>query len=131
LKKGTRVLTIEWRHLDVGGETCVRCSGTYANIVEALRSLDRSGDLKGISVTIVDTPLPEERIGESNLVLMDGVLLEDLIGAGVTQTNCTSLWRSCRGAKLLPGGDDRGGTGRDAPGRDDPGRDPGGAGIKN
>ncbi|NTU99922.1 MAG: hypothetical protein HGA55_02210, partial [Methanoregulaceae archaeon] len=45
-------------------------------MVEAVRSLDRSGDLKGISVNIVNTPLPEERIRESNLVLMDGVLLE-------------------------------------------------------
>lgn len=83
-------LTIEWRHLEVGGETCDRCAGTYTNILEAVTSLEKDHRLEGIEVEIVDTALPEERIGESNLVLINDVPLEELLGTGVAYTECSS-----------------------------------------
>jgi|WetSurMetagenome_2_1015567.scaffolds.fasta_scaffold163774_2 hypothetical protein len=83
-------LTIEWRHLEVRGGTCERCAGTYANILEAITALERSGELAGIEVEIIDTPLTKDRIGESNMVLINRVPIEQLVGAGVQYTECPS-----------------------------------------
>ncbi|HEY3362161.1 MAG TPA: DUF2703 domain-containing protein [Methanosarcina sp.] len=83
-------LTIEWRHLDIGGETCERCSGTYGNILEAITSLEQSGELEGIQVEIIDNALKEDRIKESNLVLINDIPIERLLGAGVQYTECSS-----------------------------------------
>jgi hypothetical protein len=83
-------LTIEWRHLLVRGGTCDRCAGTYANILEAITTLERSGELAGPEVEIIDTPLAKDRIGESNMVLINDVSLEQLVGAGVDYTVCSS-----------------------------------------
>lgn len=83
-------LTIEWRHLDVAGSTCDRCAGTYGNILNAITELERSGELAGIEVGIIDTPLSKDRIGESNMVLINDVPIEQLTGAGVQYTECTS-----------------------------------------
>ncbi len=83
-------LTIEWRHLEIRGETCDRCSGTYGNILEAIASLERSGELEGIQVEIIDNALTEDRIGESNLVLINNIPIEHLVGAMVQYTECSS-----------------------------------------
>lgn len=83
-------LTIEWRHLEVGGATCDRCAGTYANILEAVTSLEKDHRMEGIEVEIIDTALPEDRIGESNLVLINGIPIEEVLGAGVAYTECSS-----------------------------------------
>ena len=83
-------LTIEWRHLEIRGETCDRCSGTYGNILEASTSLECSGELEGIKVEIIDTSLTEDRIGESNMVLINDMPIEHLLGAGVQYTECSS-----------------------------------------
>lgn len=83
-------LTIEWRHLEVGGETCDRCAGTFANIMDAITTLEKDHRLEGISIEIIDTALGPDRIGESNLVLINGIPLEQLAGAGVRYTECAS-----------------------------------------
>ena len=73
------------------GETCDRCSGTYGNILEAMyASLERSGELEGIQVEIIDNALTEDRIGESNLVLINNIPIEHLVGAMVQYTECSS-----------------------------------------
>lgn len=84
-------LTIEWRHLEIRGETCDRCSGTYGNILEAIASLDLSGELEGIQVEIIDNALTKDRIGESNLVLINNIPIEHLVGAKVQYTECSFL----------------------------------------
>jgi hypothetical protein len=83
-------LTIEWRHLEVRGGTCDRCAGTYVNILEAITSLERSKELEGVEVEIIDTPLTTDRIGESNMVLINDIPIEQLMGAGVQYTECSS-----------------------------------------
>lgn len=83
-------LTIEWRHLEVKGETCDRCAGTYGNILEAITSLERSGELEGIQVEVIDTALTKERIGESNMVLINDLPIEQIVGARVQYTECSS-----------------------------------------
>jgi hypothetical protein len=84
------MLTIEWRHLEVGGETCNRCAGTYGNIMEAITSLEKDHRLEGISIEVIDTPLAQDRIGESNLILINSIPLEQLADAGVWYTECAS-----------------------------------------
>jgi hypothetical protein len=83
-------LTIEWRHLEVKGETCDRCVGTYENILEAITSLERSGELEGIQVEVIETALTKDRIGESNMVLVNDIRIEELVGAEVQYTECSS-----------------------------------------
>jgi hypothetical protein len=83
-------ITIEWRHLDVRGETCDRCAGTYANIREAVTPLERSGELEGIGIEIIDTPLAKDRIEESNMVLINDVPIELVLGTEVQYTECSS-----------------------------------------
>jgi hypothetical protein len=83
-------LTIEWRHLEVGGETCDRCAGTYENIREAVRSLEKNGRLEGVRVEVIDTVLPPDRISESNMVIINDVPIEQRAGAGVQYTECAS-----------------------------------------
>ena len=45
-------LDIEWKHLDVGGETCDRCSETIQGIRNIVKELKQDGILSGINVTI-------------------------------------------------------------------------------
>jgi hypothetical protein len=82
--------TIEWRHLEVKGETCDRCAGTCGNILEAIKSLERSGELEVIQVEVIDTALTKDRIGELDTVLINDIPIEQLVGAGVQYTECSS-----------------------------------------
>jgi hypothetical protein len=76
-------LTIEWRHLDVAGSTCDRCVGTYGNILDAITELEKDHQVEGVLVEIIDTALSQDRLGESNMVLINDVPIEHLVGAGV------------------------------------------------
>ena len=84
------MLTIEWRHLEVGGETCDRCAGTFQHIMEAITTLEKDHRLEGITIEVIDTPLARNRIGESNLVLINGIPLEELVKGEVAYTECAS-----------------------------------------
>jgi hypothetical protein len=84
------MLTIEWRHLEVGGETCDRCAGTLRNIMEAITTLEKDHKLEEITIEVIDTVLGPDRIGESNLVLINGTPVEELVGGGVYYTECAS-----------------------------------------
>jgi len=84
-------LIIEWKHFDKGGKTCVRCSGTGANLVNTVKELRNELDSKGIKIEFKETKLPENRMSESNEILIGGVLLEKLIpNAKTGKNNCPS-----------------------------------------
>ncbi len=85
-----KLLEIEWEHLRIAGETCERCSGTIATIRQVLGDLRKKGRLAGIKVRVRETPLPPERIAESNEVLINGIPIEELLSAGVGETSCPS-----------------------------------------
>jgi hypothetical protein len=87
---GKKNLTIEWRHLEVGGETCDRCAGTYGNILDAITELEKDHQVEGVLVEIIDTALSQDRLGESNMVLINGVPIEQLLSAEVQYTECSS-----------------------------------------
>jgi len=85
-----RLLEIEWKHLRVAGETSERCSGTIATIRQVLGDLREEGRLSGVKVRVRKTPLPPERIAESNEVLINGTPIEEVLSAGVGETSCPS-----------------------------------------
>jgi hypothetical protein len=85
-----KMLIIEWKHLDVGGETCERCSGTIQEIRGAVETLKREGRLEGITVRIRETPLSPERIQESNAILINGAPIEEILAGTVQGTSCPS-----------------------------------------
>lgn len=84
-------LAIEWRHYDKEGATCERCSTTGTSVKDVVAGL--TGELagKGISVTFSETKLPEELMAESNLVLFNGVPLEEILdNASADENHCPS-----------------------------------------
>ncbi|MDD4474968.1 MAG: DUF2703 domain-containing protein [Eubacteriales bacterium] len=48
-------LIIEWKHLDVKGETCERCYDTGENLAAEVKRLNRSIQPQGIDVEYIET----------------------------------------------------------------------------
>ena len=71
-----RRVTIEWRHLEVGGETCERCCDTGDSLELLVQQLNKECAHAGVAVDLEEVALGPERIAESNLILVDGVPLE-------------------------------------------------------
>ena len=85
-------LVIEWRHIgeSVDG-TCVRCAATGHTLAEVVAAIRPALSARRVRVQVVETVLPDERIAESNMILFNGVPLEDLIDeARVEMTPCAS-----------------------------------------
>jgi hypothetical protein len=87
---GKLALTIEWRHLEIGGFTCHRCSDTGTHLGRAIGRLRREGMLDGIDLNLEETVLSPEEIDQSNTVLINEVPIEDLLDISVTFTECSS-----------------------------------------
>lgn len=80
-------MVIEWRHYDKDGQTCSRCCGTGANLTAVVAEYAT----RGIVIELQEILLPFERIDESNLVLINGVPLEQLLeGAASGESECVS-----------------------------------------
>lgn len=79
-------LDIEWRHYDQDGATCDRCSGTGKNLQQVLREYAE----RGVLIELHETLLPATRLNESNLVLINGVPLEELLSATTGESDCPS-----------------------------------------
>ena len=80
-------IIVEWRHYDKDGQTCSRCSGTGANLTAVVAEYAA----RGVVIELQETLLPFELIEESNLVLINGVPLEDLLAdAEAGASECAS-----------------------------------------
>ena len=80
-------LNIEWRHYVKAGATCERCGDTGANLRQVLAEYAA----RGIAVELQETLLDQDRISESNLVLLNGIPLEQLLsGATAGESDCPS-----------------------------------------
>lgn len=80
-------LTIEWRHYDKDGQTCDRCCGTGANLAAVVEEYAA----RGVVIDLQEVLLPFERIDESNLVLINGIPLEELLAGGSAgESECVS-----------------------------------------
>lgn len=86
-----RNVTIEWRHLDVQGETCERCGDTGHELVQVIDALNRECASAGVRFGMHETLLGKDMIGESNAVFIDGRPLESLLpGAAAGRSDCRS-----------------------------------------
>ena len=84
-------LRIEWRHYAKDGATCERCSSTGATLSELLNELAEELKTKGVTVTFNETLLPEEAMAQSNLILLNGIPLEDVLeDARASENSCQS-----------------------------------------
>lgn len=83
-------LEIEWKHFAVGDATCERCGKTGDALHAVVEELRREFTPAGVKINLTETLLDKTRIAESNEILMNGVLVEDLLAAGVVSTDCPS-----------------------------------------
>ncbi len=85
------IVEIEWMHLDVDGSTCERCNGTGNEIRQIVARLNVECAPAGVQVNFLETKLTESEIDDSNLILINGVPLENLIpDAQVSDSGCSS-----------------------------------------
>jgi hypothetical protein len=88
----TNVLDVEWRHVgeDVDS-TCERCAATGRTLQEVLDEIRPMLSAWRIRIRVRETVLPHNRIGESNIILFNGIPIEDLIDeVSVGITPCIS-----------------------------------------
>jgi len=91
--KGERIgkrqkdIRVEWRHYDKGGSTCDRCSGTGINLAAVIKEFTE----RGVTIELQETLLSADQMSESNLVLINGVPLDELLTGGVVgESECPS-----------------------------------------
>jgi len=72
-------ILIEWKHFDKDGKTCERCSNTGNNLNQVFNKLKEEYQSRGIEIQYKETKLPESRMAESNQILLNGVLIENII----------------------------------------------------
>lgn len=85
-----RRLEIEWKHFAVGDATCERCGKTGESLWEVIEDLRQEFASAGVKINLTETHLDKTRIAESNEILMNGTLIEDLLTASVVSTDCPS-----------------------------------------
>lgn len=79
-------IIIEWKHFDKNGTTCDRCSQTGNNLQEAIKDLQKEFDIE-----FTETKLTEDRMSESNQIIINGKLIEELIpNTKVGENFCSS-----------------------------------------
>ncbi len=83
-------LMIEWKHLDVAGETCDRCNDTGKNLMDEVNRLNSELSPKGIEVVLKETRLDESALEESNAILLNGILIEEVLDIQVVENYCAS-----------------------------------------
>lgn len=83
-------LIIEWRHLDVEGETCNRCYDTGENLAQEVKRLGRALQPQGIEVELSETKLDDSQIPQSNTILFNDIPIEDILNIKVSENYCDS-----------------------------------------
>ncbi len=84
-------LAIEWRHYDKDGATCDRCAATGSSVKEVVAGLGNELAGRGVTVSFIETKLPEDQMTQSNLVLFNGVPLEEVLdNASADESHCSS-----------------------------------------
>jgi MOSC domain-containing protein YiiM len=79
-------IKVEWRHYDKAGATCDRCGDTGSNLKQVIG--EYAG--QGVVIELQETLLTEEQISESNMVLINGLPLEELLTATTGESSCPS-----------------------------------------
>ena len=85
-----KTLKIEWKHLDVLGDTCNRCYDTGENLAQEVKRLKRALQPLEIDVELIETKLDDTQIPQSNVILFNGVPIEDILDIEVSKNYCDS-----------------------------------------
>lgn len=85
-----RIVEIEWKHLDVSGETCDRCLSTGESLKQKILELKDILASQQIQIILKESKLKEERVNESNEVYIDGEAIENIIDVRVDYNYCAS-----------------------------------------
>ncbi|MEM5767799.1 MAG: DUF2703 domain-containing protein [Bacillota bacterium] len=85
-----KTLKIEWRHLDVKGETCDRCYDTGENLANEVKRLKKVLGPQGIEIVLTETRLDDSQIPQSNTILFNDVPIEDILDIKVSENYCGS-----------------------------------------
>lgn len=98
-----KTVTVEWRHLDKEGKTCLRCAETGRGVVELVQRLQEECRPRGVDILFTETKLSETEIDQSNLILINGKPIEDILPSTAASENCccscgalTGKEESCR-----------------------------------
>jgi len=83
-------LKIEWKHLDVNGDTCERCSDTGKNLLNEVQRLKYLFERKDVCVEVKETLLSETQIEQSNQLILNGKLIEEIIDIAISENTCES-----------------------------------------
>ncbi len=83
-------LVVEWKHLDVEGNTCDRCGETGTNLLGEITWLNEFLAPQGVAVELVETRLDPTQISESNALFMNGVSIEEILDIEVLENSCDS-----------------------------------------
>jgi hypothetical protein len=84
-------LHIEWRHLNIQGNTCARCAETGAALRKVIQELTLELAGRGIQASFEETTLSTDEILRSNTIFFNGTPLEDVVpGVSVGFNHCQS-----------------------------------------
>lgn len=87
----TKKILIEWRHLEFGEIPCGRCTDTGTNLLKVITQLGDEDLLNNVELEIQNTILSPDKVDESNVLIINGIQLEHLLGTGISFSGC-----SCR-----------------------------------
>lgn len=85
-----KTLKIEWRHLDIEGETCNRCYDTGENLNAEVKRLNKALKPHGITVEWFETKLDDTQIPQSNTIFFNGKPIEEILKIKVSENYCES-----------------------------------------
>jgi hypothetical protein len=86
-----KLLTIEWRHLDEKGDTCLRCSETGKTLHQVIAELKKELKTKNVKIILKETKLTKTQIEQSNMILVNDTPLEQILsGVNISQNYCSS-----------------------------------------
>lgn len=83
-------LEVLWQRVTVNARTCARCADTGLNVRRAVDELEMLLAPHGVTVQLVEKPLPPFAVQQSNRVFLGGLPLEEILGAQVAMNHCQS-----------------------------------------
>lgn len=85
-----RNIKIEWKHYSKEGETCTRCNNTGTNVKSVIKKLSKIKGFENIKFNYIETELTAGKMPESNSILINEVLIEEILGLKSSDNYCHS-----------------------------------------
>jgi hypothetical protein len=74
----------------IEGDTCNRCYDTGENLANEVKRLNKTLHTQGIVIEMIETKLDRNQIPQSNMILFNGIPIEDLLNIEVSSNYCDS-----------------------------------------